>query len=391
LKAAKEGKLAMGKGNPDAARPLDLSKISLELRKELEEFLKSLPESTREDLEKRGAARLKEASDAAAAALEGKAGRDAPDNKSGLGTKGEATLQPSVAPESLADLDASALRRHVSITPDGTEGIRREFDRILNQDRGPYDNTVRENAATINHLESELRAIFHKRRQSHRESGRRSGPTLNINRFINERTSGKHPVESRAFEQKTRPLEKDYAVMILVDVSGSMQDKIQHAFAAAVACTEAFSSLNIEHSIWGFNEHLYPYKKFDEKTDPAKICSMEADVHSDAAQWNDDGWALTEVVKKLRARSERELILIVLSDGEPFPSSAHAGAQFKLNKVTRHIESDGKIRLIGLGMGQGTDHVKNFYRNSRANIPIDGLPGELSEVIRDAISGENKG
>ena len=298
----------------------------------------------------------------------------------------ELSQEPNSEPgEEFKGIDLSELRRHVTIPPEETAKIHREFEHLLNQDLGLYHNTVREIAPTINSLENDLRAIFQKRRQSHRESGRRSGPSLNINRFIAERASGKPAIETKAFEAKTRPLEKDYAVLILVDVSGSMRDKIHPAFAATVACTEALSRLKIQHAIYGFNDALHPYKLLDEKTDPIALEKIEGDVHTDAAAYNNDGWAVQQVAKKLMTAQERERILIVLSDGLPVPSSKYSGDQYDLKKTTGEIEAGRKIRLMGLGMGPGTEHVNTYYSNSRANIPIEDLPHELSTVLREAI------
>jgi uncharacterized protein with von Willebrand factor type A (vWA) domain len=388
LKAAKEGKLKVGEGDPGNARPLDLSKLPPDLQREIAEFVDGLGAEEREKLTERGDARLLEASKAAAEVLEGRAAElGTPSTGTASDPSGE--LPPSATSTEpsaeFSGIDLSELRRHVTIAPEETAKIHAEFQHVLNEDRGLYHNTVREIAPTINQLENDLRGIFQRRRQSHRESGRRSGPTLDVDRFIRERSAGKAPIETRAFEVKTKPLEKDYAVVVLVDVSGSMRGKIHHAFAAAVACTEVLSRLKIPHAILGFNDALYRYKTFDEETAPAKLESIESAVTTPAAQYNNDGWALTEAVKTLRAAPEREKILIVLSDGLPVPSPAYASSEFDLKRVAGAVEQDGKVRLIGLGMGAGTEHVSDFYKNARANIPIEDLPHELSTVIKEAI------
>jgi nitric oxide reductase activation protein len=174
-------------------------------------------------------------------------------------------------------------------------------------------------------------------------------------------------------------------VLILVDVSGSMRDKVHHAFAATVACTEALTRLRIEHAIVGFNDNLYQYKKFGEKTNPATLGSIERDVHTQAARYNNDGWALQKAAKQILDAPERERILIVLSDGQPVPSEAYSGPEYDLKSTTAALESEGKIKLIGLGMGPGTVHVSEFFSNARANLPIEELPHALAEVIREAV------
>jgi len=390
LQVAKDGKLKIHEGDPGAARPLDLSQLSPQLQKEIADFVNGLPQETREKLQSRGDARLQAASDTASDVLEGKAHQEERAKGSTSAPQTDPSTQPATADQAtdFSGVDLSDLRRHVTIPPEESAALREQFQHILNEDRGLYENTVREISPTINRLENDLRAVFQKRRQSHRESGRRSGPTLNVNRFIRERASGKAPVETRAFEAKTRPIEKDYAVLILVDVSGSMQDKIHHAFAATVACTEALTRLKIEHGILGFNDNLYSYKAFGEDTDPAKLGTIESDVHTEAAAFNNDGWALQQAAKKIMDTPQRERILIVLSDGEPVPSERYSGQDFELGKVAAGIESAGKIRLIGLGMGAGTEHVSTYYENHRANLSIEDLPHSLAEVLREAIERE---
>jgi hypothetical protein len=374
LQAAKEGRVQLGQGNPASAQPLDLSQLSPELQEEIADFVRSLSDQQRSELQARADERLATTSKSASEALQGEAHRE------------QAASEESSADDDFKGIDLSELRRHVTISQDETEEIRAKFAELINQDRGPYDNTVRELSSVINELSNELRAVFERRRKSHRETGRPSGPKLNINRFIREKASGKHPIETRAFEAKTRPLERDYAVLLLVDVSGSMQDKIHHAFAATVACTEALSDLSIEHAIVGFNNVLYPYKSFKETTNPDKISAIESDVNTTAAGYNNDGWALQQALKQLTDMPQNERILIVLSDGVPAPSSAYAGPEYDLKRIASTIEQSGKVRLIGLGMGPGTEHVREFYGNNRANIPIDNLAAELSEVLKEIIS-----
>jgi hypothetical protein len=97
LEAAKGGKLHVNDGDPGAgaARPLDLSKLSPELQKEIADFVQSLPKETKERLQARGDKRLKEASDAASSALEGKANQEERANESLGDPKTGSSAEPS--------------------------------------------------------------------------------------------------------------------------------------------------------------------------------------------------------------------------------------------------------------------------------------------------------
>ena len=265
------------------------------------------------------------------------------------------------------------------------------LDAIVNRKRGEYLDTLRKVAPVINDLERDLREMFQRRRQSHRESGRKSGATIDVRRFIREKASGKHPIETRAFEAKSRARRKDHAVLLLVDVSGSMQenDKILNAFASALAVTEALERLQVRHAVFGFNEKLHCYKPFEAKSHPEDLLAMKKDACSNEAYFNNDGWALAEASKVLLRQAEHQRLLIVLSDGLPEPSDEYAGPEFELLTVSKALQQSRRLTLLALGVGEGTEHVKDYYSRSRANIRVEGLAKEMSEALREALEAQN--
>jgi len=46
-------------------------------------------------------------------------------------------------------------------------------------------------------------------------------------------------------------------------------------------------------------------------------------------------------------------------------------------------------RLVGLGIGPGTNHVERYYPNSVANVGVREMPDKLADVIREAIANYN--
>jgi uncharacterized protein with von Willebrand factor type A (vWA) domain len=357
---------------PDNTRPLDLSKLSPTTQKEISDLFDSLTTEAQEKLIERARQR--------ALINPGASATQNPKQAQQPASAKQAVLRPASASPTgnLTNNPASAAG---SASPATAQAIQQQFHAAVNKDRGEFAETVRKVSLTINKLEQDLRSIFQRRRQSHRESGRRTGTSIKISRYIKERASGKPAIETRAFEIKTRPLERDYAVSILVDASLSMEDKIQHAFAATVACTEALSRLQIKHSIYAFNRKLYTYKTFAEKTDPEKLKQLLGDICAN----NNDGWAIQQVAEKLKKSPEKERILIVLSDGEPAPIPPYHTPEYELKRTIQELEAEGKIRLIGLGMGPNTAHVNDYYTNARSNIPIEQLPEALRTVLREAI------
>jgi cobalamin biosynthesis protein CobT len=113
---------------------------------------------------------------------------------------------------------------------------------------------------------------------------------------------------------------------------------------------------------------------------------MLDEVESSRARYNDDGWALTEASKLLAKQTASQKFLITLSDGLPEESSNHSGAEYNLDNVIKVIGENTDQKLIGLGIGNGTEHVGRYYPNSVANISTQEMAQKLADVIRDAIA-----
>ena len=51
-------------------------------------------------------------------------------------------------------------------------------------------------------------------------------------------------------------------------------------------------------------------------------------------------------------------------------------------QAVRSIESAAEIRLVGVGVGSGTEHVTQYYPRSRASVPVADL-GALADCVPD--------
>jgi cobalamin biosynthesis protein CobT len=187
------------------------------------------------------------------------------------------------------------------------------------------------------------------------------------------------------------PQEKDYAITLLVDLSGSMTkyNKIGETFKAIVVLAEVLNRLSIKTEIIGFNSEIYEYQSYGQdmsnevRNEMGKILR---EPYSSNGEWNDDGWALQEASTRLARQKASEKFLIVLSDGYPFPSLAHRGQQYDLKAVIEKILKNTDQKLIGLGVGRDTANVGEFYPNSIDSIMVTELPDRLANVIREVIS-----
>ena len=253
-----------------------------------------------------------------------------------------------------------------------------------------YQKVRQENIKVVNQLENDLRLIFKVRRESHMKRNLTSGSRINISKRIQEKARGVSVVDSRAYEQRTLPVEKDYAITLLVDLSGSMGDKIEETFAGVVSVTDALARLGIKTEIIGFNNKLHQFKSFQESMSrdiQNKMGHMIDEVHSRDAAYNNDGYAVLAAAHRLKQQREKEKILVVFSDGEPAPSGKYDRFEYDLNHVVDSIMEAKDIEVVGVGLGPDTEHVSSFYPKSVADISMENFSKELASIIREVVEG----
>jgi len=267
------------------------------------------------------------------------------------------------------------------------------IERALQQDDSVYDKNRREMLPVINKLENDLREIFMARRDRKWKSGYKTGKRIDIKRRIQEKGKGIPAIESKAWQKRELPAEKDYAITLLVDLSGSMDgEKIRETFKAVVVVAEVLNKLSIKTEILGFHDQLLVYQQFGElmsKKLRANIGNMPQEVHSAGARYNDDGWALEQASERLRKQQAGEQFLIVFSDGIPEESPDHPRKKYDLHEVISTVTEKTRQKLVGLGIGSGTQHVERYYPNSLANVDVHEMADKLADLIREVISESN--
>jgi len=202
----------------------------------------------------------------------------------------------------------------------------------------------------------------------------------------------------------------DTALTILLDNSGSMRGN--PIVMSAMACeiiAEILEKFAIKTEIIGFttadwrggrvkkqwemsgreknpgrlNEirHII-YKSFNQSFKKSKI-NLALMLKEGILKENIDGEALLFARSRLMQQNENRKILMVISDGTPVDdSTAHANEgdilSDHLRLVINSIEKQGKIEIIGIGIGHSTD---DFYKNS---ITIKSLE-DLGDVMIDKL------
>lgn len=266
------------------------------------------------------------------------------------------------------------------------------IEKELQKDSNDYEKIRRPLIPLIDRLESDLRDIFVVRRNHSWQTGFKTGQKVDIGKRIQEKAKSISVIDSKSWSKRELPDEKDYAISILVDLSGTMgsDKKINETFNGVVVLTEALSRLSIKHEIVGFNSQFHEYKSFDEQINKDirnQMTDMLNEVRGNNASYTDDGWALIQASERLASqKTANQKLLIVLSDGQPNESPDHDKPEFALPTVISLIEKNTDIRLIGLGVGRGTEHVKDYYHESIANVQVKEMSNKLAGIIVDAIA-----
>lgn len=203
------------------------------------------------------------------------------------------------------------------------------------------------------------------------------------------------------WDTKTRPEKNDYRFTLLVDLSGSMfvGGKITKTFRGTVLLAEALERAGVKVEILGFQDELIIFKAFNEPLNQAvrdRMAGMPAEVtnanpggHNKAAH-NDDGFCVDAAAKRLAAQEGTQRFLVVLSDGTPVPSSAHRGRQWDLHRIIQEIRERREVKLVGVGLGPGTDHVKTFYPNHAVMEEMQEFPENMVGLFEDLIINPNR-
>jgi hypothetical protein len=159
---------------------------------------------------------------------------------------------------------------------------------------------------------------------------------------------------------------------------------------------EVLNRLGLNFELVGFQDELIVFKKFGEKVDDAlrrKISGMVGEVSNsnpnghNNANYNDDGPCLAETAAGLSKQPAQNRFLIVLSDGQP---EGRRSNEDDLTQAVAKIGREGKVNLVALGLGAGTEHVKKFYPVSLPNIQAEQLQEVLPELLKDIIENPGK-
>ena len=370
-------------------KPIDISKLSEGLKQKISEYVDSLPEEEREDLEEKAKAALKEFEKSVNEDLQGKLCKN-PEEETGKSEElTESKIEASKDEESWSKSEKASKRE--------IEQLRRKIESVFEAgEKSPYQEALIETSELIDALTADLRDVFAKRKIEKYETGYRSGRRWNIRQRIREKVAGIPLFKTEAREQKTSESEEmDYAITLLVDLSGSMGDnnKIQETFRSTVVLAETLNNLGINFEIVGFQDVLLEFKSFQERLDEPmqnklngmilEVYGSNPDGHNNPRD-NDDGVALLEASKLLAEQTAKNKFLVVLSDGLPetnYKSSAQLSRELK--EAVTEVTGNTNQKLIGIGLMSNA--VKKYYENNIAGVSTKEMAETFGGLLREII------
>ena len=241
----------------------------------------------------------------------------------------------------------------------------------------------------VDHLERLVREGLNPQRHRRFHGNFAAGCRLSMREAM--RLSAEPERYRKLWQRRTRPTLPDAAFGLLVDLSGSMSGaKARAAVQGTLLLAETLGRLEVPCLVHGFQNVLIPFMGWEERFDGnvrRRIESMELEAASrrpggnNRAGNNDDGPCLEEFAMLVGAHPARQKFLVVVSDG--LPAGCRSGPT-DLKTAVKGVVGRGGIHLIGLGLGQGTEHVRDFYPRSIANLAEADFPGSIGKLILEA-------
>lgn len=170
---------------------------------------------------------------------------------------------------------------------------------------------------------------------------------------------------ARIFDKRRDPDKlKDAAVVLLIDLSGSMSgSKVVQARKTAICLAEALTACRIPYYVMGFHADMGADAVHDhfvtwanKKSDRESLISMDA--HGN----NFDGYSIRYAGEVLKKRQEDNKILFVISDGQPACSkySSSAGIQDTIDAI-KGVRKFSTCFGIAVGRSCGPELLQSMY------------------------------
>ena len=221
-----------------------------------------------------------------------------------------------------------------------------------------------ENSGILESSLSKMRVVFSENDKSKTQANRRSGK-------INTRALGKRaPVgDDRLFKKKAFPKKRDYAVLIMVDMSGSTAgERLTMEMNAVISQAELLSRMGIKFSVVAHSgtlsrdsvyDQYRPYNReyafvkivLKDWNEPWSSNQLEAAKNLFSYDCNLDGHALAYGRSEILKQRATDRLIMYYSDGQ-MPAENHDEELALLKKELKILSAQG---VVVAGVGVNTD------------------------------------
>jgi hypothetical protein len=233
-------------------------------------------------------------------------------------------------------------------------------------------------------LEKSLRAERTTRARAHAHAGLRA----DLRRvMVNEGPLRGDPARHLPVWRRAARASHDAAFGLLIDCSGSMRgERIEAATVAASVFAQALTRVGAPFLVYGFQNCAFPLAPLGATLDVSLrgIAAAALEVAgrrpggNNRPGVNDDGPCLLATARELLRAGARQHVLVVLSDGRP---AGGPGSDRALREAVARLQRDGTVDLIGVGLGAGAVHVRDFYPRQVVVPRVEDLPERLVRVL----------
>lgn len=318
--------------------PYPEDRLSKETKKELDELFKKLPREKQEEIKEKAREKLEDFEDALNKEMEGKLNEEKPESHKERREREE------------REKKAEEERKKAE---EERKELKRKLEEMRRERMTEYDKAYEEVAAIINSLYNRLKRFFLPERHPKWKKGYPTGQRVDLEKAMQAEADPRYL--EKIWERKTVPHKYDYRFSILVDTSGSMRgEKIEETFKGLVVLAEVLEKLGIQYEIIAFSDSSKIFKEWRDKLDNLKrnyLSRIKNSVGGNTETTEATQKAYYEFLKNLG----KDNFLLTLTDGQPNNSES-------LKYLLKKIEEEGKIKLVGIGIGPNTEFVKNFYK-----------------------------
>ena len=259
--------------------------------------------------------------------------------------------------------------------------------------RTEYEEIVARIRPQIDELIERLEATLLPRVRLRARSGYTSGRRVDLKRLMRYESDPR--LAQTLWTRNTVPQRRSVSLLMLIDLSGSMRgQKAEAAILGVCLLCETLTRLKIPFSVQGFQDVLIPLIDFQQPfnrdaqqmiVDLPKEIQGVRPLGNNNPKYNDDGPCLLEASALLLAQPSQERLLIVVSDGIP---EGRRSDKRDLITAIDTLRSNPKLRLVALGLGPHTSHVKSLYPRSIDNVATQDFASEIGALIQEIVLSE---